>query len=160
MGAGSRIKSLSVKLLAVFLAGVCAGVVSTLAQLLLWRLSGQDALLLLLRDARLTAALLFGSAVLPPPATFDIHVMLAATAIHFMLSMLYAAVLLPLGRTSLASSLFIGTAFGVALYFLNLHGFTAIFPWFAEARGGITLAVHAVFGITVMLAYRYSGMLR
>jgi hypothetical protein len=149
MGAGSRNK-----LLAVLLAGICAGVVSTLAQLLLWRLSGQDALLLLMRDARLTAALLLGSEVLPPPATFDSGVMLAATAIHFLLSMLYAAVLLPLRRMSLGSSLIIGTGFGVALYFLNLHGFTAIFPWFAEARGAITLAVHAVFGVTVMLTYR------
>lgn len=155
MGAGSRNK-----FLAVFWAGVCAGVVSTLAQLLLWWLAGQDALLLLLRDARLTAALLLGNAVLPPPATFDINVMLAATAIHFTLSILYAAVLLPWGHVSLASSLFIGTGFGVALYFLNLYGFTAIFPWFAEARGGITLTVHAVFGMTIMLMYRYSGILR
>ena len=155
MEAGSRNK-----LLAVLLAGVCAGVVSTLAQLLLWWLSGQNALLLLLRDARLTAALLLGSEILPPPATFDINVMLAATAIHFMLSILYAAVLLPWGRARLATSLFIGTGFGVGLYFFNLHGFTVIFPWFAEARGGITLAVHAVFGMTVMLMYRYSGTLR
>ena len=43
---------------------------------------------------------------------------------------------------------------------LNLYGFTAIFPWFAEARGGITLTVHAVFGMTIMLMYRYSGILR
>jgi hypothetical protein len=155
MGAGSRNK-----LLAVLLAGVCAGVVSTLAQLLLWWLSGQDALLLLMRDARLTAALLLGSEVLPPPATFDLRVMLAAAAIHFLLSMLYAAVLLPLRRMSLGSSLIVGTGFGVALYFLNLHGFTAIFPWFAEARGAITLAVHAVFGVTVMLTYRYCCMQR
>lgn len=115
---------------------------------------------MLLRDARLTAALLLGSAVLPPPATFDINVMLVATAIHFMLSILYAAVLLPWARVRLVASLSIGTAFGMALYFLNLHGFTAIFPWFAEARGGITLAVHVVFGMAVMLMYRCCGMLR
>jgi hypothetical protein len=149
MGAGSN------KATAVLLAGISAGVVSTLAQLLLWWLSGQDALLLLLRDAHLTAALVLGTDVLPPPATFDLRVMLAATAIHFLLSILYAAVLLPLRRTSLGSSLIIGTGFGVALYFLNLHGFTAVFPWFTEARGAITLAVHAVFGLTVMLTYRY-----
>jgi hypothetical protein len=155
MGAGK-----SHRVRAVLLAGICAGVVSTLAQLLLWLLSGQDALLLLLRDSRLTAALLLGNAVLPPPATFDFGVMLAATAIHFMLSMLYAAMLLPWKGRSMAPSLIIGSGFGVALYFLNLYGFTALFPWFAEARGGITLTVHAIFGIVVMLTYRYCGIRR
>ena len=154
MGAGSN------KAKAVLLTGVSAGVLSTIAQLLLWFLSGQDAIALLLRDSRLTAALVLGAEVLPPSVTFDIKVMLAATAIHFLLSIFYATVLLPLRRSNLAFSLFIGAGFGVALYFLNLHGFTAIFPWFVEARGGITLVAHAVFGVTVMLAYRYSCILR
>lgn len=149
MGAGSRNKRQ-----AVLLAGVSAGVVSTLVQLVLWQFSGQDVLSLLLRDSRLTAALLFGSDVLPPPATFDLKVMLAATAIHFLLSILYAALLLPLRMTSASASLLIGAGFGITLYFVNLHGFTAIFPWFAEARGGITLIAHVAFGMTVLLAYR------
>ena len=154
MGAGSN------RAVAALLAGVSAGVLSTIAQLLLWFLSGQDAIALLLRDSRLTAALALGTEVLPPPVTFDIKVMLAATAIHFLLSIFYAAVLLPLRRSNLACSRFIGAGFGVTLYFLNLHGFTAIFPWFVAARGGITLVAHAIFGVTVMLAYRYSGILR
>lgn len=149
MGAGSRNKRR-----AVLLAGISAGVVSTLVQLMLWQLSGQDALSLLLRDSRLTAAVLFGRDVLPPPATFDLKMMLAATAIHFLLSILYAVLLLPLRMPRMASSLLVGAGFGIMLYFVNLHGFTAIFPWFAEARGGITLIAHIAFGMMVQLAYR------
>ena len=44
------------------------------------------------------------------------------------------------------------------LYFVNLYGFTFIFPWFTRARGGITLAVHLVFGMVVMLTYRWLGV--
>lgn len=146
--------------MAVLLAGVSAGILSTVAQLLLWVAFGEDALGLLWRDSRLTAALVLGHGVLPPPATFDIEVMLAATAIHFLLSILYAAALLPVRRSGPAVSLLAGAGFGIVLYFVNMHGFTAIFPWFAEARGGITLATHVVFGVAVSMSYQYLGALR
>jgi hypothetical protein len=154
MGAGSN------RTVAALLAGVSAGILSTVAQILLWVAFGEDALGLLLRDSRLTAALVLGHDVLPPPATFDIEVMLAATAIHFLLSILYAAVLLPVRRSGPVVSLMAGAGFGIALYFVNMHGFTAIFPWFAEARSGITLATHVVFGVTVSMTYQYLGALR
>lgn len=154
MGAGSN------RAVAALLAGVSAGILSTFAQLLLWVAFGEDALGLLLRDSRLTAALVLGHGVLPPPATFDIEVMLAATAIHFLLSIFYAAVLLPVRRSGPVVSYLAGAGFGIVLYFVNMHGFTAIFPWFAEARGGITLATHVVFGVTVSMSYQYLGALR
>jgi hypothetical protein len=150
MGAGKNSKAVVVAL-----AGVAAGVVSTFAQLLLWLVSGTDPLALLLRDSRLTAALVMGESVLPPPAAFDPMVMLVATVIHFLLSVVYAAMLLPLRRSNLELSQLIGAGFGAALYAVNLHGFTLLFPWFAAARGGITLTAHLVFGMTVMLVYWY-----
>lgn len=153
MGAGSN------RTVAALLAGVSAGILSTFAQLLLWVAFGEDALGLLLRDSRLTAALVLGHGVLPPPATFDVEVMLAATAIHFLLSIFYAAVLLPVSRSGPSVSLLAGAGFGIALYFVNMYGFTAIFPWFTEARGGITLATHVVFGVTVSMSYQYLGVL-
>jgi hypothetical protein len=48
----------------------------------------------------------------------------------------------------------VGAGFGALLYCVNLYGFTAIFPWFTEARGGITFVAHLVFGVTAMLSYR------
>jgi len=135
-------------------AGICAGAVATLAQMLLWIAAGEDAWTLLLRDSRLTAALVLGEPALSPLGGFDILVILASTGIHFALSVLYAAALLPAAKQlTPVPSLLAGGGFGALLYCVNLHGFTAVFPWFAVARGGITLAAHCVFGMAVMLTY-------
>ena len=139
----------------IILAGIVAGTLATLAQVLLWAAVGEDAWTLLLRDAQLTAALVLGEATPSPSAGFDARIMLAATGIHFVLSIIYAALLLPVAkRLALLPSLLAGAGFGALLYFANLHGFTFIFPWFAEARGGITLAAHVVFGLSVTIIYR------
>ena len=139
----------------IIFAGIAAGTLSTLAQLLLWAASGEDAWTLLLRDAGLTAALLPGGSAPSPSDGIDARIMLAATGIHFALSIAYAALLLPVAkRLAFTPSMFAGAGFGAALYFVNLYGFTFIFPWFAQARGGITLAAHLAFGIAVMLTYR------
>lgn len=136
-------------------AGVIAGTLATLIQVLLWLVFTDNFLAMLFRDARLTAALVLGGSVLPPPATFDAGIMLAATLIHFMLSIAYAALLAPLATgLKTVSALLAGAVFGVSLYIVNLYGFTAMFPWFAQARGWIALIVHAVFGVTVISAYR------
>lgn len=129
--------------------GLAAAVVSTLVQVLLWA-AFTDALPdILWRDARLTAALLLGPRVLPPPATPDWPVMAVATAIHFGLSLVYGLLFCTIarrlgGRHPNAT----GALLGVALYLVNLHGFTWIFPWFDAARGWITLAAHIAFGAT------------
>jgi hypothetical protein len=143
----------------VILAGIVAGTLATLAQLLLWVAAGDNAWTLLLRDARLTAALVLGKSALWPPAGFDAGILLAATGIHLALSVIYAALLLPVAtRLAPVPSLLAGAGFGALLYFVNLYGFAVIFPWFAEARGGITLAVHPVFGMAVMLTYKRLGV--
>lgn len=149
MGAGS-----SRKLRSIIWAAIVAGIVSTIAQMGLWWLAGEQVATLLLRDARLTAALLLGHKVLPPPADFDLAVMLVASLIHFSLSLLYAALLFPFRRAPLVTAFLIGSAFGAVLYALNLHGFTLLFPWFVEARGAITLVAHLVFGVTAMETLR------
>lgn len=137
-------------------AGVIAGTLSTLTQVLLWLVFTEDFPAILFRDARLTAALVLGSSVLPPPVTFDVDIMLAATLIHFMLSIAYAALLAPLiARLEAVPALLAGAGLGVMLYLVNLYGFTAIFPWFAQSRGWITLIAHGVFGVTVSAVYLY-----
>jgi hypothetical protein len=112
---------------------------ATLVQVLLWLVFTDDFSAILYRDARLTAAMVLGGSVLPPPATFDVGIMLAPLATRF--------------KTVLA--LLAGVGFGATLYIVNLYGFTAIFPWFAQARGWITLIVHAVFGVTAISVYRW-----
>jgi hypothetical protein len=140
---------------AILCAGVAAGVLSTLAQLLLWALFTGELPAILYRDARLTAALVLGGSVLPPPASFDAGVMAAATLIHFALSVCYAALLAPVAaRLGGALSWLAGAGFGAALYAVNLYGFTVLFPWFAQARGGAALAAHVVFGVTAVWVLR------
>jgi len=136
-------------------AGIAAGVLATLVQVMLWAVFTDEFPALLFRDARLTAALVMGSRVLPPPAGFDAFVMLVATVIHFALSAVYTALLAQLAaRLEGCAAVPMGAAFGVALYAVNLHGFTELFPWFAQARGWITLAAHVAFGMTASFAYR------
>jgi hypothetical protein len=139
----------------VILSGVTAGILSTLTQILLWLIFTDDLPAILYRDARLTAAMVLGGQVLPPPASFDTGVMLTATLIHFMLSITYAALLAFItARLAIVPALWAGIGFGIALYMLNLYGFTAIFPWFAQTRGWITLAAHGVFGLSAISVYR------
>jgi hypothetical protein len=105
---------------------------------------------MLMRDARLAAAMVLGPGVLPPPASFDAWIMLAATSIHFALSIIYGLIIAPLvSRSSIEWSLLIGALFGLAIYFVNMYGFTLLFPWFATTRDPITATAHAVFGISL-----------
>ena len=141
---------------AVICAGVAAGILATLVQVLLWLLFTDEFPAIMFRDARLTAALLLGSRVLPPPATFDMSSMVAATFIHFALSILYAAMLAPIAaRLGSVAAWVAGAGFGVALYAVNLYGLTEIFPWFVAARGWIAAVAHVAFGATAVLAYRF-----
>jgi hypothetical protein len=141
--------------LAIVLAGVAAGIVATLAQMLLWLAFAGDFPALLFRDVRLTAALLLGSSVLPPPATFDMTALLAASLIHFALSVAYTALLMALTtRLGTIAALLAGAGFGLVLYAVNLYGFTLVFPWFAQTRGWIALIAHGIFGTSAVLAYR------
>jgi hypothetical protein len=80
-------------------------------------------------------------------------------AVHYALSLVYAlalaGVLATLRRRHACT---VGLAFGIALYVVNLHGFTALFPWFAELRTPDTLVAHALFGLVA--AGTYSALSR
>jgi hypothetical protein len=141
--------------LSIILAGIAAGIVSTLIQMLLWLIFTDGLPAILYRDARLTAAVVLGISVLPPPATFDAMVMLVATFIHFSLSVIYAALLASIAAFLKSVPAFLlGIGFGGMLYLVNLYGFTMIFPWFDQTRGWITLIAHGVFGLTAILVYQ------
>ncbi|WP_175688918.1 sodium:proline symporter [Burkholderia anthina] len=136
-----------------------AALSSTVIELLLWPLAGDDTFHNLLRDARLTAAIVMGRGVLGTSAGFDPTIMGVATLVHAALSLAYTAVLAMLVRNlSRGAALLAGGVFGLVLYGVNLHAFTAIFPWFVPVRGAITLVAHVVFGVTA--AGVYSGVRR
>ncbi len=135
-----------------------AGVVATAFQVGAWSVAAEPVTALLFRDARLTAAIIVGPRVLPPPSTFDASIFMVATLVHFALSIAYGTALCAMlsrsgERTGRLPRLIAGAAFGLGLYAVNLHGLTVVFPWFAVARGGITLATHAVFGASIVIAY-------
>jgi len=143
---------------AVIYAGVTAGILSTIFQLLLWWIFFDALPELLYRDARLAAAIVMGRSILPPPATFDLSMMLAATAIHFTLSVTYSMALAWLiSSCSLWQAILIGSSYGLALFGINMFGFTIIFPWFTETRDWITLVAHIVFGITAAGIYKMAS---
>ena len=137
------------------LAGVAAGVVATVAQIALWWAASEPLPAILFRDARLSAAIIMGRQVLPPPATFDWSIMLVATLVHFALSIAYGLTLsVFISRLSTPLSLLAGAVFGLFLYAVNMYGFTFLYPWFAVARDWITATTHVVFGVVVVAIYK------
>jgi hypothetical protein len=139
----------------IFWAGVTAGSLAALFQALVWISFTDDFPAVLYRDARLTAAVILGTSVLPPPATFDVSIMLTATLVHFGLSFFYAGLLAASAPIRNVSALLLGITFGIVLYLVNLYGFTLIFPWFTHARGWITLVTHVVFGVSLTCTLKY-----
>lgn len=84
---------------------------------------------------RMMAAIVLGEGVLPPPASFDAGVIMAAMGLHVVLSIVYAVVFaVVVSRLSLGTALILGGFGGLVLYLVNFYGFTALFPWFAMAR--------------------------
>ena len=141
--------------------GIAAGISATLAQIALWSVFTDALPIIFFRDARFTAAIVMGRAVLPPPASFDAPVMLIATVVHFVLSVVYGVVLCTLiSRLRNVASLVAGAAFGLSLYAVNMYGFAIAFPWFEAARDWITLAAHVVFGVTAAGFYRMRSQRR
>ena len=142
-------------------AGVVSGIVATLAQVALWAMLTDALPAILYRDARLAAAVVLGSRVLPPPATFDLDVMLAATLVHFAVAVGWTLVLAAaLTRLPARLAPAAGALFGLVVYAIDLHGFTVFFPWFAESRDAIAVAAHVVYGLAAAGAYVALARLR
>lgn len=103
---------------------------------------------------RMIAAIGMGKGVLPPPATFDVGILMVAMLIHFGTSLLLAFVFAFIVRVrTVGMSTMVGAAFGLAVYLVNFYGMTAVFPWFAMARGWITIFTHIMFGAVLGLVY-------
>lgn len=106
---------------------------------------------------RMIAAIGMGEGVLPPPATFDAVIMMVAMLIHFALSVVLAFLFAFMVRgRSVSVATMIGVAFGLVVYFVAFYGMTAVFPWFAQARGWVGIFAHVVYG--AVLGWVYASM--
>lgn len=145
-------------LLGAICAGFIAGTVATFAQMLFWWLEGTPVIDTLLRDARLTAAVAMGPAVLNQDRGWRWDVLAWAAAIHFCLSAIYALIAWPIARAmTVSAALSLGCLYGTAIYVINLHGFTHIFPWFDISRGWVTILAHLVFGASLLASCAILG---
>ncbi len=107
---------------------------------------------------RMIAAILLGKSVLPmppQPVTFDFGVMMAAMFLHFMLSIIFAIIIGWLCKNlSVGTSVLVGAAIGLILYFINFYGLTSVFPWFAMARTWVSIFSHVMFGIVAAFSFK------
>ena len=152
-------KRIPINWIAALYAGIAAGIMATMAQIILWWIFSGSLPGIMFRDARLAAAIVLGKEILPMQVAFDWPAMIVATLIHFSLSVIYSMILAAfIVRRSLGVSVFVGLEFGFILFGVNMYGFTLIFPWFEEARDWVTLAAHVVFGIVAASTYRVLSM--
>ncbi len=132
------------------LAGLIAGAVFMMMEMGLVALSGGSPW----GPPRMIAAIVMGEGVLPPPASFDLMIMMAAMAIHLMLSIVIGVGFAFIAkRFGLLMAVGVGAVVGLALYVVNFYGMTAIFPWFAMARNTISIVSHIAFGMVLGLSY-------
>lgn len=135
-------------------AGGIAGAVFGMAEMLMaWMFMGQSPW----GPPRMIAAMLMGKSVLPPPAAFEMGIMMMAMAIHFMLSivlgMIFSWIVHRLSGTSATA---IGVVFGLTVYFVNSHLMLPFFTGSTQAHYGVNLANHLIYGVA--LGSAYAGM--
>lgn len=133
-------------------AGVIAGAAFMMLEMfLVWAVKGESPW----GPPRMMAAMVLGEGVLPPPATFDIGIMMTAMMIHFALSVVLGL----LGawivhRFDMGVALLIGAVYGLAIYIVNFLMIAPVaFPWFGKAPVGITIFTHIMFGAILTWAY-------
>lgn len=135
-------------------AGLIAGVVFMMLEtVLVGTIGGQSPW----GPPRMIAAMAMGEGVLPPPAAFDLTIMMVRMMIHFGMSIVLGLILgwaISCWRMSLVTAIGMGVVFGLAVYFVDFYLMTAVFPWFAMARGAISIFAHAVFGLVLGWSYR------
>jgi uncharacterized membrane protein YagU involved in acid resistance len=138
-------------------AGIAAGIVFMMLEMLLVEFFQPMSMW---GPPRMIAAMAMGRDVLPPPDTFDPLVFMVAMLLHFLLSIIYAFILgwiVSRWDMGLGGSVIAGAVFGLVIYVVNFYGFTALFPWFAEARGWIAIVSHVMYGLVLGLVYEPIG---
>jgi hypothetical protein len=133
-------------------AGLIAGAVFMMAEMLMVMVfMGQSPW----GPPRMIAAMVMGKDVLPPPAAFDMGIMMTAMMIHFPLSIVYGLIVgWIVHRMSSTSAVLIGAIFGVAIYFINFFLIAPVaFPWFTMAQNWVSLVAHLIYGLALGMSY-------
>jgi len=129
-------------------AGVIAGIVFMMAEMLMVMVfMGQSPW----GPPRMIAAIIMGQNVLPPPATFDIGIMMSAMVVHFPMSIVLGLIAgWIVHRMNSTSALLVGGIFGLAVYFVTFYLIApAMFPWFTMAQNWVSLVAHLMFGLVL-----------
>lgn len=124
-------------------AGLLAGAIFLVASMILTMLYVGSPWVVL----RLIASLVLGTAILPPPASFDPGIAVVAVAIHLLIAM--AVTLLISGtlhRWGLVVGILGGAVFGLAIYLINFYALSYLVPWFFPMKSWIMLLSHVLFG--------------
>lgn len=111
---------------------------------------------------RMMAAMVLGKEVLPPPATFDVGIMMVAMMVHIPLSIIYGVVIGWIThRFNNTGVLMASTLFGLFIYFINFYLIAPlVFPWFTEAQNWVSLVSHLIYGFvlgSVYVGFRRDG---
>lgn len=104
----------------------------------------------------LIGAIGLGPDAMSPANNFDLKIVSTAVAIHMALAILYGFILaLFIARLDIGWwAIIVGCAYGLLLYWINFYGFSRSFPWFADARGGISVFTHIVQSGLMALLYK------
>ncbi len=96
---------------------------------------------------RVIASIVMGEGVLPPPATFEISILLISLVIHLVISIIFALLIdLAIYRWGLIIGFIGGGLLGLALYVINFYSLSYFFPWFYSYRSWVMVVSHIVFG--------------
>lgn len=135
-------------------AGVVAGIVFMMMEMFLMPLLGFASSMW--APPRMIGAIGLGQEALPPPATFDLTVLMVAMVIHFMTSILFAVgVAFIIRDITEGPAIAIGIGAGCLLYVFVFYVMTAgPWPWFENGRNWVNIMTHIVFGAIVAWWYK------
>ncbi|MDQ3309584.1 MAG: hypothetical protein M3497_05605 [Gemmatimonadota bacterium] len=147
-------RSQSIDWSAAIWAGVIAGTVFLMMEMFLMPLFGFAPSIW--APPRMIGAIGLGESALPPPATFDLGVVMVAMMIHFATSILFAIVVALIIRSlGMGAAIAVGVVAALLLYVFVFYIMTAgPWPWFANARNWLSIVVHIVFGALVAWWYK------
>lgn len=123
---------------AVLLAGIAAGIVFFVANLLFSPILTPSLLL------RYIASLVMGSDVL---TNGNSTALIIGGVVHLVLSLVFALVIsIVIHRWGLLVGIIGGSVLGLSLYAINLYTLTLLFPWFFAINTPSLLISHVIFG--------------
>lgn len=139
---------------AAIVAGVVAGIVFMMMEMILMPLFGFAPSMW--GPPRMIGAIGLGQEALPPPATFDLIIVMVAMVIHFMTSILFAAgVAFIIRDITMGPAIGIGIVAALLLYGLVFYVMTSgPWPWFENGRNWVNIMTHIVFGAIAAWSYK------